>query len=66
MSITSAFLTKLSFSAEKNWHQKMGAKRRLESRDWNMGRGTWGEIWVENGNRSTGRKSIEQYSPDLG
>src|SRR5437868_4738262 len=34
---TSAFLRKLSLNAEKNWHQNRGAKRRVSSRDEDMG-----------------------------
>ena len=34
---TSAFLRKLSLNAEKNWHQNSGAKRRVSSRDEDMG-----------------------------
>ena len=33
---TSAFLTKLSLKAEKNWHQKSGAKRRDVINDVNI------------------------------
>src|SRR5437660_11753717 len=32
MRMTSAFLRKLSLNAEKNWHQKSGAKRRESMR----------------------------------
>src|SRR3954467_14310721 len=34
---TSAFLRKLSLNAEKNWHQNSGAKRRVASKDDDMG-----------------------------
>src|SRR5690606_10561883 len=35
--MTSAFLTKLSLSADRNWHQKRGANRRDVIRSLNMG-----------------------------
>jgi hypothetical protein len=37
ISMTSAFLRKLSLRAEQNWHQKSGAKRRDVMRSLNIG-----------------------------
>jgi hypothetical protein len=38
ISIDSAFFKKLSFSAEQNWHQNSGTKRRDDIKRWNMAR----------------------------
>ena len=37
MIMISAFFTRLSLNAEKNWHQKIGANRRVDINELNMG-----------------------------